>query len=63
MKKGNMKQERKIALLYVGKNEFFPGMPARDLYEDELEKRGGKQVLLGTGLYKEPETKAKPEVK
>lgn len=52
---------RKIGLLYVGKDEFIPGIPARDLFEDEIEKRGGKQALLATGLYREPGPK--PEVK
>lgn len=52
---------RKIALIYIGNGSFFPGMPARDIYADEVELRGGKQVLLESGLYKEPEAKAAPK--
>ncbi len=48
-----------MKLKYIG-NEFLPGVPARDLTEDEVEECGGEQVLLASGLYAEdkPATKA-----
>jgi len=36
---------------YVG-GGFIPGIPARDLTDDEV-KRWGKQLLLNSGLYVE----------
>ena len=39
-------------LVYVGKGTFLPGIPARDLSEDEI-KKGGWDVkkLVRSGLY------------
>jgi hypothetical protein len=47
-------------LKYIGKG-FIPGIPARDLDEDEVKKYGGVKFLLGTGLFAKP--KIKVEVK
>jgi hypothetical protein len=47
-----MKEE--IALIYIGKGSWLPGVPARDLTADEVKNYGGKATLLASGLYKEP---------
>lgn len=33
---------------------FVPGIPARDLTEDEVKRYGGVDYLLATGLYELP---------
>lgn len=43
-------------LKYIGKG-FIPGIPARDLAEDEVKKYGGTKFLLSTGLYAKPKKK------
>lgn len=43
------------ALIYIG-NAAIPGIPARDLTADEVEQHG-KQLLLDSGLYTEPDKK------
>ena len=43
-----------IVLIYIGKG-FLPGIPARDLSEEDVKQYGGKKLLLDTGLYAEPE--------
>lgn len=40
------------ALIYTG-DAAIPGIPARDLTEDEV-KEHGKKRLLDSGLYAEP---------
>ena len=40
-------------LKYIG-NGFLPGIPARDLKDDEVKKYGGVKFLLSTGLYAQP---------
>lgn len=40
-------------LVYIG-NGFLPGVPARDLTAEEVEKYGGESYLLDTGLYTKP---------
>ena len=47
-------------LKYIG-NGFIPGIPARDLGEDEVKKYGGVKFLLSTGLFAKP--KKKKEIK
>lgn len=47
-------------LIYIG-NGFLPGIPARDLSNDEVKKFGGVKFLLSTGLYAKP--KKKKEIK
>lgn len=42
-------------LKYVGKGSFLPGIPARDLNDEEVSKYGGKRELIATGLYAEVE--------
>lgn len=34
---------------------FLPGIPARDLTDQEVEEFGGEKYLVGTGLYEKPE--------
>jgi hypothetical protein len=47
-------------LKYIG-DGFIPGVPARDLTDEEVEKCGGEEFLLSTGLYKK--SKSKPQSK
>ena len=39
-----------MRLTYVG-GGFLPGVPARDLSEDEAAEYGGAEALLACGLY------------
>lgn len=41
-----------MSMKYIGKGEFVPPYPARDLSDDEV-KEFGKDALLATGLYAE----------
>lgn len=58
-----------MSLKYIGKQNGlmgFPGIPARDLSDDEVEKFGGEAVLLelaGGRLYKRDKQAAKREDK
>lgn len=42
-----------MKLTYVGAGAFLPGVPARDLREDEIEQHGGAAALTASGLYEE----------
>ena len=46
-------------LKYIGMGSWMYGIPAMDLTAEEVEKHGGVEYLVGTGLYQEIE----PEVK
>ena len=46
-------------LKYIGKG-FFPGIPAKDLTDEEVTQFGGEEYLVGTGLYI-PAKKAPPQ--
>jgi len=48
-------------LIYKGKGEFIPGIPAHDLTSGEVKKYGGEEKLTKNGLYEKP--KKKKEVK
>lgn len=48
-----------IYLTYVG-NASLPGVPARDLTEDEA-KEHGVETLLATGLYVRAKSTSKPK--
>ena len=39
-------------LKYLGKG-FIPGVPARDLTEEEAQQYGGRLALIRSGLYKD----------
>lgn len=39
-----------MTLKYIG-NGFLRGIPKRDLSDAEVEKHGGEDFLIGTGLY------------
>lgn len=41
---------------------FFPGIPARDLTDEEVKKYGGVKFLVGLGCYEKPAKKKKLEV-
>jgi len=45
-------------LKYIG-NGFLPGIPPRDLADDEVKKFGGEKFLLSTGLYAKPKKEKK----
>ena len=49
-------------LKYIG-NGFIPGIPARDLNNDEVKKYGGVKFLLETGLFEKPKPKKRLKVK
>ena len=40
-------------LIYIG-SAFLPGIPARDLTDEEVRQFGGERRLLATGLYEAP---------
>lgn len=40
-----------MGMKYVGSG-FVPGIPARDLDDDEVERHGGAEALEATGLYR-----------
>lgn len=46
-------------LIYTGGGYggFLPGIPARDLTDEEVKEHGGEQALVATGLYRKPEKK------
>lgn len=44
-------------LRYVG-DGFLPGVPARDLSDEETREHGGVRVLVATGLYESVVAKA-----
>ena len=44
-------------LIYRGKGAYLPGIPGRDLNDDEVKKFGGEKKLINTGLYEKPLTK------
>lgn len=46
-------------LKYIGKGDFLPGVPARDLSEAEVTEHGAKR-LLKSGLYARPKPARKP---
>ena len=46
-------------LKYIGTG-FLPGIPAKDLSEEEVKKYGGVKFLLSTGLF---EIKPKKKIK
>lgn len=40
---------------------FLPGIPARDLTNEEVERFGGEEALEETGLYERTEPKRRPQ--
>ena len=38
---------------WVGKNEFIPGVPPRDITEDEARERGVLDLVLKSKLFEE----------
>ena len=48
----------KIEWKWLGKNEFIPGVPARDLLVGEAEKRGIVSVVENSSLFKRIKPKA-----
>jgi hypothetical protein len=47
------KQNPILKLKYVGRGEFLPGVPSRDLTAAEVDRCGGVEYLVGSGLYLE----------
>lgn len=41
-------------LRYVGDGSWLPGVPARDLSDEEVKEYGGKDFLVRTRLYVAP---------
>ena len=54
---------KKVAWKWLGKNEFIPGVPARDLLVGEAERRGVEDIVEKSSLYKRAEKKAQKESK
>jgi hypothetical protein len=55
-----MKQTNPISKLkYVGRGEFLPGVPSRDLTAAEVDTLGGVEYLVGSGLYVEVKRRLK----
>ena len=50
-----MAKHKAHALHYVGDGRFLIGVPARDLMAAEVERLGGSQALLASGLYRTAE--------
>jgi hypothetical protein len=48
-------------LKYIG-DGFIPGIPARDLTDEEVKKYGGGKFLLSTGLFEKPKKKVKVKI-
>jgi hypothetical protein len=44
-------------LIYIGKDRVIPGIPPRDLTEEEVKQHGGEKVLVGSGLYSPTSTR------
>lgn len=40
-----------MSLIYIGRGAAIPGIPARDLTDEEVEYFGGAESLVATGLY------------
>lgn len=40
-------------LKYIGNGNWLPGVPARDLADEEAAWLGGVETLVATGLYEE----------
>ena len=49
-------------LKYIG-NGFIPGIPARDLSDEEVKKYGGEKLLISTGLFEKPKPKKEKKEK
>ncbi len=50
-------KEINMKLKYTGNGSWFPGIPATDLTAEQVEKHGGLEKLLASGLYKLAEAK------
>ncbi len=46
-----------MTLKYIGNGAHFPGIPATDLTDEQVEKHGGEAYLISTGLYKKAAVK------
>lgn len=49
-------------LIWIGARQGqlgIPGIPARDLTDDEVQRHGGEAELLKTGLWEKPAAPAK----
>lgn len=43
-----------MRLIYIGDGSFLPGVPARDLSDEEVAAHGGVRELTASGLYEKP---------
>jgi hypothetical protein len=50
-----------MGLIYIGKGNFWDGIPNRDMTDEEVERIGEEKILL-TGDYKRPDEQ-KPKEK
>jgi|WetSurSiteA1Bulk_404760.scaffolds.fasta_scaffold179584_2 hypothetical protein len=47
--------QKVLALIYTGEGKKASGIPAHDLTPEEVEKYGGEETILQTGLYFRPD--------
>jgi hypothetical protein len=62
-KKAKAEAEAKTPLIYIGNDDFLPGVPARDLSEAEVKEHGGEKKLVQSGLYRRPAKPADQETR
>lgn len=46
---------------WLGENEFIPGVPARDLTDEEIDKRGIRELVEQSKLFKKVRSQEKKE--
>lgn len=49
--------EKKIIWVWKGSREFIPGVPPRDLDDEELDQRGIRNIVEKSGLFKKQTVK------
>ena len=49
-------------LKYIGMGSWMYGIPAMDLTAEEVEKHGGVECLVGTGLYEVIQKESEAEI-
>ena len=56
-----MNELNEIVLIYIGDGRKLANIPARDLTQAEVNRYAGKNRLIKTGLWIEPEQKPAPK--
>jgi hypothetical protein len=50
--------KKKVVYKWLGKAEFVPGVPARDLTKEDLEREGVEALAKASKLYKKVSEKS-----